>query len=96
MFEMTAVKNKLSSNQKMESIQRAQKKLLLTSRVGELVGPTVGLDVGCSKDREQEISGVSKCDVEVSSKSQEIEMTNNRSSLPQPKDSMLATQTDFC
>ena len=95
MFEMTAVKNKLSSNQKMESIQ-AQKKLLLTSRVGELVGPTVGLDVGCSKDREQEISGVSKCDVEVSSKSQEIEMTNNRSSLPQPKDSMLATQTDFC
>ena len=46
MFEMTAVKNKLSSNQKMESIQ-AQKKLL-TSFVGELVGPTVGLDDGCS------------------------------------------------
>ena len=65
MFEMTAVKNKLSSNQKMESIQ-AQKKLLLTSRVGELVGPTVGLDDGCSKDREQEIiSCVSNCDVEV-------------------------------
>ena len=62
MFEMTAVKNKLSSNQKMESIQ-AQKKLLLTSRVGELVGPTVGLDDGCSsEDREQEISIVSKCD----------------------------------
>ena len=39
---------------------------------------------------------MSKCDVEVSSKSQEIESTtNNRSSLPQPKDSMLATQTDF-
>ena len=56
----------------------------------------MGLDDGCSKDREQEISGVSKCDIEVSSKSQEIEMTNNRSSLPQPKDSMLATQTDFC
>ena len=56
MFEMTAVKNKLSSNQKMESI----KKLLLTSRVGELVGPTVGLDDGCSEDREQEISCVSK------------------------------------
>ena len=65
MFEMTAVKNKLSSNQKIEFIQ-AQKKLLLTSRVGELVGPTVGLDDGCSKDREQEISCcVSKCDVEV-------------------------------
>ena len=43
-------------------------KKLLTSRVGELVGPTVGLDDGCSKDREQEISCcVSKCDVEVSS-----------------------------
>ena len=55
----------------------------------------MGLDDGCSKDREQEISCVSKCDVEVSSKSQEIESTNNRSSLPQPKDSMLATQTDF-
>ena len=65
MFEMTAVKNKLSSNQKIEFIQ-AQKKLLLTSRVGELVGPTVGLDDGCSKDREQEIiSCVSNCDVEV-------------------------------
>ena len=48
----------------MESMQ-AQKKLLLTSRVGELVGPTVGLDDGCSKDREQETSCVSKCDVEV-------------------------------
>ena len=68
MFEMTAVKNKLSSNQKIEFIQ-AQKKLLLTSRVGELVGPTVGLDDGCNKDREQETSCVSKCDVEVSSKS---------------------------
>ena len=90
MFEMTAVKNKLSSNQKMESIQ-AQKKLLLTSRVGELVGPTVGLDDGCSKDREQEISCcVSKCDVEVSSKSHEIESTNNSSSLPQPSDLMSA------
>ena len=45
---------------------QAQKKLLLTSRVGELVGPTVGLDDGCSKDREQEIiSCVSNCDVEV-------------------------------
>ena len=88
MFEMTAVKNKLSSNQKIEFIQ-AQKKLLLTSRVGELVGPTVGLDDGCSKEREREIiSCVSNCDVEVSSKSQEIESTNNRSSLPQ--------QTDFC
>ena len=54
MFEMTAVKNKLSSNQKMESIQAQQK--LLTSFVGELVGPTVGLDDGCSsEDREQEI-----------------------------------------
>ena len=41
--EMTAVK--------MESIQ-AQKKLLLTSFVGELVGPSVGLDDGCSEDRE--------------------------------------------
>ena len=72
--EMTAAK--------IEFIQ-AQKKLL-TSRVGELVGPTVGLDDGCSKDREQDISCcVSKCDVEVSSKSQEIESTNNRSSLPQ-------------
>ena len=65
MFEMTAVKNKLSSNPKIEFIQ-AQKKLLLTSRVGELVGPAVGLDDGCSKDREQEIiSCVSNCDVEV-------------------------------
>ena len=73
--EMTAVKK--------ESIQ-AQKKLLLTSFVGELVGPSVGLDDGCSEDREQEISCVSKCDVEVSSKSQEIESTNNRSSSPQP------------
>ena len=51
-FKMTAVKNKLSSNQKMEFIQ-AQKKLLLTSRVGELVGPTVGLDDGCSEDRNE-------------------------------------------
>ena len=41
--EMTAVKK--------ESIQ-AQKKLLLTSFVGELVGPSVGLDDGCSEDRE--------------------------------------------
>ena len=40
---MTAVKK--------ESIQ-AQKKLLLTSFVGELVGPSVGLDDGCSEDRE--------------------------------------------
>ena len=72
---MTAVKK--------ESIQ-AQKKLLLTSFVGELVGPSVGLDDGCSEDREQKISCVSKCDVEVSSKSQEIESTNNRSSSPQP------------
>ena len=48
----------------------------------------MGLDDGCSKDREQEIiTCVSNCDVEVSSKSQEIESTNNRSSLPQ--------QTDF-
>jgi len=92
MFEMTAVKNKLSSNQKIEFIQ-AQKKLLLTSRVGELVGPTVGLDDGCSKDREREIiSCVSNCDVEVSSKSQEIESTNNRSSLPPLTVSLLANQ----
>ena len=70
---------------------------MLTSFVGDTLGPTVGLDDGCSVDREQEIScvSVSKCDVDVSSKSQEIESTNNRSSLPQPKDSMLATQTDF-
>ena len=54
--EMTAVKK--------ESIQ-AQKKLLLTSFVGELVGPSVGLDDGCSEDREQKISCVSKCDVKV-------------------------------
>ena len=67
MFEMTAVKNKLSCPQiKRWSPYRHNKKLLLTSRVGELVGPTVGLDDGCSKDREQEISCcVSKCDVEV-------------------------------
>ena len=59
MFEMTAVKNKLSSNQKMESIQ-AQKKLL-TSFVGELVGPTADPDDGRRrKDREQEIAIVSK------------------------------------
>jgi len=36
---------------KIESIQ-AQKKLLLTSFVGEVLGPTVGLDDGCSEDRE--------------------------------------------
>ena len=42
-----------------ESILQAQK--VLTS--------FVGLDDGCNKDREQEISIVSKCDVEVSSKS---------------------------
>ena len=93
MFEMTAVKNKLSSNQKIEFIQ-AQKKLLLTSRVGELVGPTVGLDDGCNKDREQETSCVSKCDVEVSSKSQEIESTNNRSSLPPLTVSLLGLPLD--
>ena len=50
MFEMTAVKNKLSSNQKMESIQ-AQKKLL-TSFVGDVLGPIVGLDDGCSRKYE--------------------------------------------
>ena len=78
------------------SIPYRHKRKCLTSFVGDALGPTVGLDDGCSKDREQEISCVSKCDVEVSSKSQEIESTtNNRSSLPQPKDSMLATQTDF-
>ena len=56
----------------------------------------MGLDDGCSKDREQEISCcVSKCDVEVSSKSHEIESTNNSSSLPQSSDLMSATQTDF-
>ena len=55
MFEMTAVKNKLilKSN---DGVHAGTKKLLLTSRVGELVGPTVGLDDGCSKDREQETS----------------------------------------
>ena len=58
---------------------------MLTSFVGEVLGPTVGLDDGCSEDRDQEISCpcVSKCDVEVSSKSQESDrMMNNRSSLP--------------
>ena len=56
----------------------------------------MGLDDGCSKDREQEISCcVSKRDVEVSSKSHEIESSNNSSSLPQPSDLMSATQTDF-
>jgi len=44
---------------------QAQKKLL-TSFVGGTLGPTVGLDDGCSEDREQEISR--KCDVKVSSK----------------------------
>ena len=58
--EMTAVK--------IESIQ-AQKKLLLTSFVGEVLGPTVGLDDGCSEDRDQEISCVSKSDVHGTSNS---------------------------
>jgi len=30
---------------------------------GDVDGPTVGLDDGCSEDREQEISCVSKCDM---------------------------------
>ena len=34
-------------------------KEVLTSFVGEVLGPTVGLDDGCSKDREQKISIVS-------------------------------------
>ena len=49
---------------KIESIYTGTKEVL-TSFVGELVGPTVGLDDGCSEDREQKISCVSKCDVEV-------------------------------
>ena len=67
MFEMTAVKNKLILKSKDGVLYpyRHNKKLLLTSRVGELVGPTVGLDDGCNKDSEQETSCVSKCDVEV-------------------------------
>ena len=57
MFEMTAVKNKLSSNQKMESTQ-AQKKLL-TSFVGGTLGSTVGLDDGCSvESRKYHVSTV--------------------------------------
>jgi len=32
---------------------------VLTSFVGEVLGPTVGLDDGCSEDREQKISIVS-------------------------------------
>ena len=55
--------DKVSSNQ-VHTIQ-AQKKLL-TSFVGDTLGSTVGLDDGCSEDREQEISR--KCDVKVSSK----------------------------
>lgn len=51
--------DKVSSNQ-VHTIQ-AQKKLL-TSFVGGTLGSTVGLDDGCSEDREQEISCVSKCD----------------------------------
>ena len=54
--EMTAMK--------IESIYTGTKEVL-TSFVGELVGPTVGLDDGCSEDREQKISCVSKCDVKV-------------------------------
>ena len=53
----------VSSNQ-VHTIQ-AQKKLL-TSFVGGTLGSTVGLDDGCSEDREQEISR--KCGVKVSSK----------------------------
>ena len=50
---------------KMESTQ-AKKKSELTSFVGEVLGPTVGLDDGCSsEDREQEISCVSKGDVKL-------------------------------
>ena len=66
----------------MESILQAQKKLL-TSFVGDALGSAVGLDDGCSKDREQETSCVSKCDVLLSSKSKEIDSTSNKSSLPQ-------------
>ena len=55
--------DKVSSNQ-VHTIQ-AQKKLL-TSFVGGTLGSTVGLDDGCSEDREQEISR--KCGVKVSSK----------------------------
>jgi len=36
---------------KMESTQ-AKKKSELTSFVGKVLGPTVGLDDGCSEDRE--------------------------------------------
>ena len=69
---------------KIESIYTGTKEVL-TSFVGEVLGPTVGLDDGCSEDREQKISCVSKCDVKVCIlKSLEIESTNNRSSLPQP------------
>ena len=73
--EMTAVK--------MESTQ-AQKEVL-TSFVGEVLGPTVGLDDGCSEDRDQEISCVSESDVHgilKLKKSGVIESTNNRSSSP--------------
>ena len=49
--EMTAVKIRVHTGTKEA----------LTSFVGELVGPTVGLDDGCSsEDKEQEISCVSK------------------------------------
>ena len=66
---------------------------MLTSFVGEVLGPTVGLDDGCSEDRESRkyISCVSKCDVHgILKKSRVIESTNNRSSLPQPSDLMSA------
>jgi len=47
-------------------------KEMLTSFVGDILGPTVGLDDGCSEDREQKLSIVSKCDEKVSSENQEI------------------------
>ena len=59
----TSYEDKVSSNQ-VHTIQTQKK--LLTSFVGGTLGSTVGLDDGCSEDREQEISR--KCGVKVSSK----------------------------
>ncbi len=47
---------------------------MITSFVGDTLGPTVGLDDGCSEDIKQEISCVSKCDVKgILKKSREID-----------------------
>ena len=55
---------------------------MLTSFVGDALGPTVGLDDGCSEDIKQEISCVSKCDVKVTSKIQEIRYSTCTHDLP--------------